>query len=385
MEYHEVAIVGGGPAGSSCASELAKNGVDTILFDHSHPREKPCGGAITQRIFEDFEIPKNVIEKYVDWLILESPSGHRVEIHSDNLGIVVMRKKFDYFLFSQAKKLIETVEEKVIDVKKDGIYWHIKTTGNNFKAKILIGADGCPSLIRGKVFKPIPKEFLGQTFGYHIPHKKEHINKKFKNSLELYLIGKPYLERGYVWIFPKSDCITVGIGSKLGTSQLKERLHLFLNKNPSAKRIIFPEKIKPHSHLVPFISDSSFFTERSSGKNWILIGDAAGHVNPITAEGIYYAMKGGKLAAKAIVNGNLEYYEKLWRADFGPDLFYGAKLQNLFYNTFFLDRVIRLSQKSKEIQDIITDIIASRVSYDKLFKRKIFLNLPSIIVKSLFY
>jgi len=385
MEYHEVAIVGGGPAGSSCASELAKNDIDVVLFDHSHPREKPCGGAITQRIFEDFEIPKNVIERYIDWLILESPAGHKVEIHSDNLGIVVMRKKFDYFLFSQAKKLIETVEEKVIDIKKDGIYWHIKTTDKSFKTRILVGADGCPSLVRSKVCEPIPKELLGQTFGYHIPHKKEHINKKFKNCLELYLIGKPYLERGYVWVFPKSDYITVGIGSKLGTPQLKERLHDFLNKHPSAKRIIFPEKIKPHSHLVPFISDSNFFTKKVSGKNWLLIGDAAGHVNPITVEGIYYAMKGGKLAAKAIINNNLEYYEKLWRADFGYDLFYGAKLQNLFYNELFLDKVIRLSQKTEEIQNIIADIIASRVPYNKLFKRKIFLNLPKIITKILFY
>ena len=123
MEYHEVAIVGGGPAGSICSYEMAKNGIDIALFDDSHPREKPCGGAITGRIFKEFVIPKKIIDRYVNWLILENQKGDSVKIYKRKMGIFVMRRKFDYYWFNRARKTDLTFfKERVKKIKKENNY-----------------------------------------------------------------------------------------------------------------------------------------------------------------------------------------------------------------------------------------------------------------------
>ena len=371
MEYHEVAVVGGGPAGSICSTELAKNGVDVVLFDHSHPREKPCGGAITGRIFKEFNIPNEIIERRVDWLILENQNGESVRIHKKDMGIFVMRKKFDYYWLKEAIKTNLTFyEEKICKISKDKNNWVLKTNKRKIKSKLLIGADGCSSLVRKTVLKPIPKILLGHCVGYHLPHKKEHIEKKFLNALELYFLGKPYTDTGYIWIFPKSDYVTVGIGAKLGTKNLKESLDKFISLHPASKRLSKEVSSNLHSHLIPYITDYKFFDLPTSGKNWILIGDAAGHVNPISEEGIYYAMTGGKLAAKAYLEGDIKLFEKYWRNKYGGDLYYGARFHKWFFKTSTIGLLIKLSQKNNALKDILYNIINPSSSYDKMIFNK---------------
>ena len=380
MEYHEVAVVGGGPAGSVCASELAKNGVDVVLFDHSHPREKPCGGAISGIHFRELKIPDYIVERKINWIIIEDQHGHRVKLYEKKGGIVLMREKLDYYLFQKSKHDgAKQIKERVINFEKKKDKWILKTNKKNiYKSNFLVGADGCPSLIRKKILGDIPKEHLAHCVGYHIPHKKSHIEKKFGNAIELYFLGKPYVDVGYIWIFPKMDFVTIGLGTKLGSLQIQKSLKKFIIEHPRAKRLIFPKEVELHSHLLPFISSPNFYKTPVTGKNWVLIGDAAGHVNPITGEGICYAMKGGKLAAKAYLNENISLFEKYWRKEYGGDLYYGSRFRNLFYNPRLIDIVINIGNKSTKMCEILADIIATRVPYDKLFKEKVIFSLPRI-------
>jgi flavin-dependent dehydrogenase len=254
---------------------------------------------------------------------------------------------------------------------------------NLYKVNFLVGADGCPSLIRRKILGDIPKEYLAHCVSYHIPHKRNYIENKFGNAIELYFLGKPYLDSGYIWIFPKIDFITVGLGTKLGSSEIQKSLKKFIDEHPKANRLIFPAKIKLHSHMLPFISSSDFYEKSVTGKDWVLIGDAAGHVNPITGEGICYAMKGGELAAKAYLSENVFLFEKYWRNAYGGDLYYGSKFHNLFYNSNVIDIAINIGNKSSKMREILADIIATRVPYDKLFKKKLFFSLLRIFLESI--
>jgi len=377
MEEHEVAIVGAGPAGSVCAKELAKAGVDVALFDHSHPREKPCGGVVTYRVLDEFKIPRKAYETKVDWLILENQKGDRVEIHKKNTAVLVMRQKFDHYLLKDAlKENIKFYKEKVIKISKKNDKWLLETNKNKIMAKTLIGADGCPSLVRNTVFEPIPKEHLGHCAGYHIPHDREHISKKFLNAMELYFLGPPYLNIGYVWIFPKFKDITVGIGARLGIPSLTESLNRFIKLHPAAKRLNIPKKMNLHSHLIPAISNPKFYNLPTTGRNWALIGDAAGHVNSITGEGIYYAMAGGKLAAHSYIKGDIKSYETAWGEKFGGDLRLAAKLQKWFYTPSVINNVIRYSKVSGRLRNLIYNLLVPRESYDNSLS-----SLSSILLK----
>lgn len=378
MEEHEVAIVGAGPAGSVCAKELAKAGVDVALFDHSHPREKPCGGAIPARIFNDFKIPKEIIEREIHYIILGDDNGNYARIPQKKGGIVVLRKKFDHYWLKEAVKAgAKFYDEKVNQVEK-GKEWTLKTSKRTVKAKTLIGADGANSIVRKAVLGPIPKEHLSHGIFYHIKHSKRYMKEKFEDAIELHFIGKPHIEFGYFWIFPKLDVVNVGIASRLGTSHLKEILDKFLREHERAKRINLNDKIETFAHLIPSAASPKFFDLPTTGQNWTLIGDAAGHVNPITGEGIFYAMTDGKLSAKAYLEGDLSLFENYWRKNYGSDMYLGSRLKKFVYNQSIITRLIKAASKDRVINSIMGDMIACRQPYNKLLVNLI-LNLPRLI------
>jgi len=378
MEEHEVAIVGAGPAGSVCAKELAKAGVDVALFDHSHPREKPCGGGIPARIFEDFKIPKEVIEREIHYIIVGDDKGNYAKIYQKKGGVTILRKKFDYYWLKEAINVgAKFYDERVNQViKKDK--WILTTSKRKIKADILIGADGANSIVRRVVHFSIPKEHLSQGVCYHIKHPRRYLKEKFEDAIELHFIGKPYLEFGYFWIFPKLDVVNVGVGSKLGSSVLRNTLDAFLRKHEKAKKINLKGKTETYAHLIPSATSSKFFNLPTTGEKWMLIGDAAGHVNPITGEGIFYAMTDGKLAAKAYLEGDISLFEKYWRKNYGSDMYIGARLKKFVYKQAVITRLIKAASKDKVINSILGDIIASRRPYDKILIDLI-LNLPRLL------
>jgi len=330
----EVGIVGAGVAGSTCAQVLGAAGVNVALFDHSHPREKPCGGIIEDRVVKEFSIPEKFLENKVKWLITER-FGFRIKIPLKPPPFLVSRKTFDYYLLQRAlkNKNVKFFKEKVNHVIRRKNEWVLKTNGNiSVSVKTLIGADGCPSLIRKYVFKPIPPEFLASTVGYNFQYSSAYIEKAFtKNTIEVYYSSKYAPKMGFIWIFPKRTTINVGIGGFESGRRLKCSLDKFILSHPAGGRLRGLKRTF-FTHLLPIIWTENFFDLPCSGDNWALIGDAAGHVNPVSGIGIYYAMKGGALCGLAFLNGDLRLFEKYWRNEYGDELYYGANIALKFYS-----------------------------------------------------
>jgi len=330
----EVGIVGAGVAGSSCAQVLGKAGVKVAIFDHSHPREKPCGGLIDDRVVDEFDIPKRLLEKEVRWLLADR-FRFRVKLLLKPSWFLISRKDFDYYLLQKAleKGNVTFFDEKVSQVMKGRSSWILKTNKDRcIKAKTLIGADGCPSIVRKHVFRPIPAPFLATTVGYDFLCSRAHIEKTFgKNTIEAYYSHEYVPKGGFVWIFPKRTSINVGIGSFETGRKLKQSLDKFMFSHPAAKRL---KHLEGHffAHLVPAMWIKDFFDLPCCGMNWALIGDAAGHVNPIGGMGIYYAMKGGMLCGSAFLDGDLHLFERYWQRDYGDELRYGAETVLNFYS-----------------------------------------------------
>jgi geranylgeranyl reductase family protein len=333
----EVAVVGGGPAGSYCAYCLAENGIYPVIFDHSHPREKPCGGMISPLAQEILpflrELPIEQVKRKRIYII--PPSGKKISINiKKNEAICVSRLKFDQFLLNKALNMgAKWIQEKVVDVKRWGNFWKIKTNKHLYVAKKLVGADGINSIVREKVTIPLRNTDKGLCYGY------------FVEDLENEEISFHFLphRKGYIWVIPRKKFSSVGIGcaeiSRLSLSGLRKELDTFIARHyPEAKMI------SKWTALIPNIKDAKTLCNPVAGKTWILIGDAAGHVNPVSGEGIPYALLSGELAAQAIAENDLLLFEKLWRQSYGLNLLLAVKLRKWIYKRPILECYCRYSK-----------------------------------------
>jgi geranylgeranyl reductase family protein len=318
----ETAVVGGGPSGSYCAYCLAGNNHYPVIFDHTHPREKPCGGLVTPFTQRLFPFLKRLPIKHgkKSRLRLIPPSGRQVYLSSRKGEFrSFSRLKLDQFLVNVAvDKGAELIKEKVVALERKKDFWKVKTTRQFYDAKILIGADGVNSLVRRSIIGPLRKVDKGVCCGYLV------------RGLENEDITIRFLERrkGYMWVIPRDDQTSLGIGTFEASRShgLRRELDIFIEQQYPNVQIV-----SKWAALVPNVKNFKTLRIPVAGLNWILIGDAAGHVNPITGEGIVYALLDGELAAKAVVENKPERFNELWKEAYGISLFIDVTLRKVLY------------------------------------------------------
>jgi digeranylgeranylglycerophospholipid reductase len=323
-----VAIVGAGPAGSYCAYKLAEKGIYPSIFDHSHPREKPCGGLISSVAQEFLPILKRLpiehSERNVMHLIL--PSGRRISLHiREGKLLAFSRLKFDQHLLNMAvNEGTDLIEEKVVGLERRYGWWKVKTQRQSYEVKTIVGADGVNSLVRRSIIGSLSKRDKGLCFGYFVKGlEKENVTIKFLPT-----------KKGYLWVIPRGEDTSLGIGSTEMPSlhELKKELEAFANKFcPQA------EKTSAWTALIPNIKDAKTLRRPVAGSNWIIIGDAAGHVNPINGSGIIYALLDGELAAEAISENRPEVFNNLWIKTYGRNLLMSTMLRSWVYRRPLLE------------------------------------------------
>lgn len=324
----KVAIVGAGPAGSYCAYKLAETGIYPSIFDYSHPREKPCGGMISVIAQEFFPFLKAlpITHSERNTVNLISPSGRRLIIRFRKGKIIgFSRLKFDQYLLNTAvNEGADLIEEKVIGLERKYGWWKVRTQKQSYAVKTLVGADGVNSMVRRNIIGSLSKRDKGVCFGYFVKGlEKENITIKFSPKKE-----------GYIWVIPRGEDTSLGIGSTeiYRYHELKNELDAFIsNFYPQA------EKISEWTALIPNVKNTKTFRNPIAGSNWILIGDAAGHVDPITGSGIIYALLDGELAAEVIVEDHTELFNKLWIKTYGQPLFLDTMLRGWVYKRPLLE------------------------------------------------
>jgi geranylgeranyl reductase family protein len=324
----KVAIVGAGPAGSYCAYKLAEKGICPSVFDYSHPREKPCGGLVPAGSQEFFPFLNNLPIPHSERsaMTLIAPSGRRlVLVFRKHNALGLSRLKFDQYLLSMAVNAgADLVEEKVIGLERKYGWWKVITQKQSYAAETVVGADGVNSMVRRNIIGSLSRRDKGVCFGYFVKGlENEEITLKLLPD-----------KKGYFWLIPRGENTSIGIGS----SEMRYS-HELKNELDACIHGFYPqaEKISGWTALIPNVKDTKTFRTPIAGSSWVLIGDAAGHVDAITGSGIFYALLGGELAAEAIAEGNPEVFNKLWIETYGQPLLRAAKLRGWVYKKPLLE------------------------------------------------
>jgi digeranylgeranylglycerophospholipid reductase len=235
------------------------------------------------------------------------------------------RKRFDQHLLNKAlSEGANLVEEKVISLQKQDESWRVITQKETYEVKTLVGADGVNSLTRRNIVGPLDKTDLGACFGYIFQGAQEkNVTIKFLAQLE-----------GYIWVIPRGDntCIGGGTAKVSNFRELKNQVNLFIKTWYSGL-----VKVSEWAALIPNAKKLRTLLLQVAGPNWVLIGDAAGHVSPISGSGIVYALMDGELAAKAIAEGHVEQFNKMWVEVYGKQLLLETRLRGLIYHRPMLE------------------------------------------------
>ncbi len=323
-----VLVVGASVGGSTAADTLARAGVPVVMLERDTSYVKPCGGAVPPVAFTEFDLPETLISRKVHHALVHSPSERVVEIevagvnHSDQDYIAMCcREEFDRYIRQRAVQRGATlIEGQLVDLAfdKEGVTATYRERFGGARQQLrvtaVIGADGAYSTTAKLLGLPNLPRCIAIQQRIRLPADKM---ARWEDTADLYL-GPEVSPDLYAWAFPKSDHVAVGIGT--GPAHSKRARELLANLKHRIRRDLEGgEIILEEAHALPMEPREHMAFERA-----MLIGDAAGLVVHTSGEGIYWAMKSGKMAAETLIESlpdaslaALRRYERRWWKTYG--------------------------------------------------------------------
>ena len=356
-----VAVLGGGPAGSFAAERLARAGLKTLVFDEKLAWEKPCGGGLTYKAYNTypFLIENSTPKKVVTHTTLAAPKAGSVKMPLTQPLLIYSRFDLNRMLLDRAEQAGAQIEKtRVLEVNRDGRGWALKTRTGTAKADFCVVATGARNSLRN-VGTEWTRSDTMYALGYYVPSNQDHIDIQFLPNLE-----------GYIWVFPRCGHLSVGICGKGESAQsLRARLERYM-----AEKSIPTKDAQFYGHVLPSLESASFRRNRIAGDGWLAVGDAGGLVDPITGEGLYYAMRSGDLASQIILSSEhaMEHkahaYRTLVYRDFMADLEFGAMLaKRVFLGRFLFStvpaRMVQFIRRSPKFTALMQDLFAGTQPY----------------------
>lgn len=352
---YKVAVVGAGVGGSYLCYVLAKNGLDTIIFDSRAPHEKLCGGGISYKavaqfpVLEELPCPRNVVWKSV----IISPQDRVVTIELSKPLTIFNRMDLDSGLLRKARESgAHFRKERVRSFVREGDHWRIFTETGDYRGEILVGADGALSGTRRRLGLPRKTRDYFFALQCFLDVQRNFVTYKFFPNLG-----------GYLWAFPRVDNLAVGVVSKYcgreNINDIKEKLLHFIERYYPEQR----KKIFLRGAYIPFFSAKEIQDQSICSKNWALIGDAASFVDPVSGEGIYYAIYSAEILAACIKEDRVPLYQGLCRKHFGGNLLKASQGFNYIYQAAFIETMAVLAENSTAVRQIISEMIGGNINY----------------------
>jgi geranylgeranyl reductase family protein len=324
---YDITIAGAGPAGSVLAYTLAKQGIRVLLLEkHKLPRDKVCAGGVTVRAASilPFDFKDIILNTIYGVRLSFKMVPQKVRTFDKPLAYMVMRDRFDYLLASHANRAGATLEEEteVKDIEIEQDYVRVKTNRDVFSTPLLVGADGANSAV---------VHALGIRNGFDFGLG---LNCHIAVPPEIYsgwdgLMGLDYgIPGGYAWVFPKNNSLAVGAGSSFRESKKLRNYTLRLTESYELGEV---KKQDIRGHLMPLKKAGTPLVHNRV----LLVGDAAGMIDPLSGEGLYYGLKSTCLAAGSIIKflegkePDLSEYDAAVNRELMPELKTARTIQKL--------------------------------------------------------
>jgi flavin-dependent dehydrogenase len=341
-----------------------------------------------------------------------SPAGTRVRLKLDAPFAIYSRAAFDSYLRDRAIAAGAHVVSQRVSVKGEGDngdgwnahqgVWTVRArSGESWRGRVLVAADGANSPIARRLAGALPNAEMEVAFGYRAPLPKSEDAPTVIAFLPDWV--------GYAWAFPRLDHISFGIATSqdafdhraldallwdfmLGYYRIREDASAPLWSSAQAKRTSADElrdseierklraSVDTYAARIPGLAPETWNTRRVGAETWALLGDAAGFADPVTGEGIYYALRSAELFAEAFLEGKAAAYEERWRADFGRELRRASAMRRRFYGEFlgapFTDRMVDFARLHPGIRRTLRELVAGDQGY---------VNLKRTLARSVFW
>jgi len=370
-----IAVVGGGPAGALAGALLAAGRKEVLLFDEKLAWEKPCGGGLTYKALKQYPFLSDAQAERSEIRRCEllSPSGQRVRFHLRYPLAIFSRFVLNGLLLERARRAgVELRKEHVTRIERDNAHWRLTTPQSEYRASYIVLATGARNPSYAQFVAPLSADDLFVTAGYFIPGRSSVVQIQFLCGIS-----------GYIWVFPRPDHLSAGIAGRmkdLSTAELRRRLETWLAENGYGL-----QGAQFYAHVLPSLRVQTLETLRAAGDGWARIGDAAGLVDPITGEGLYYALRSAELCAQALLAGCPARYEQHLEEEILPELKLAARVSQRFYTgTVFgdsvVERMVAFTRQSESFRDLMCDLFAGIQGYRDL-RSRLYRALPSMMAE----
>jgi geranylgeranyl reductase family protein len=335
LDNCEVIVVGAGPAGAVTAYSLARAGARVVVLEKARlPRYKPCGGGVTFKTAQllDFDISP-VVEQTITAYAMADRMGRTFRYDTGvPLIYMVMRDRFDHLLVKRAQEVGAEVLEgspvRKVEVGDQGVA-AVTREGRCIRAKVMVGADGASSVVARALGL-----MQGVPVGVGLENEvrvSDAVLSRWQNHV---LFDAGTMRWGYGWVFPKGDHLSIGVG---GLEEDWERLRRYRDDFMAYCRSLLGDFEILHSqgHRLPVRQPNMpIFSSRA-----LLVGDAAGLVNPADGEGIYYGIRSAQIAARFVLEAlarpeverpDFASYQRAIDAELMPELSHACKLMRMY-------------------------------------------------------
>lgn len=366
-----IAIIGGGPAGATAAERLLRGAreagqptPEVLLFEERPGWEKPCGGGLTAKAARRYPFLMGACQPHVqvEEAELVAPSGEAVRMRLRAPLLIYSRSVLNALLLDHARSAgARVIEDRILSFERGAGSWRLRGRAGEYEAEYIILAAGARSGLRKLLAPPLAARDCMMTFGYLAPASGRLLRVQFFEDFE-----------GYAWAFPRPGHMSLGIAGQMGENDMagaRRRLHEFIEHFGYSinRSVVF-------GHLLPALGVSSWQNLPLAGEGWSMAGDAAGLVDPLTGEGIYFAMRSGELAAEAILRGQPETYaEQVWN-ECGSRHESGARHAPHFYRGKFwgkpvTTRMVEFCARSRSFMTLLQDLFEGTQLYSGLSTR----------------